>query len=357
MITFYPGPSKVYSQVSTYVAEAQHQGLLSVNHRSPEFMTIYENTVRLVKEKLAVPPEYSVLFASSSTECWEIIGQSLVRNSSFHLFNGAFGEKWHRYLGELVNQATAFPFAAESLPEINDLPDIAPAEVLCVTHNETSNGTALPDAWLQGLRVRFPKVIIAADATSSMAGVHLPWLTADVWYASVQKCFGLPAGLAVLIVSPRAIERIKSLAEKKHYNSLLSIYEHSLNHQTTHTPNILNIYLLMRTLEARPAITQVDQELRYRYQQWMEVVHELSYVKALISNELVRSHSVIALAAQPPIISRIKAEARQQGITLGNGYGKLKDTTVRIANFPAITPQEIDQLVRFLRQFSPSTSS
>lgn len=121
MISFYPGPSKVYPEVTQYVADAYQSGVVSINHRSPEFMDIFRKTTESAKEKLAVPESYTVLFASSATECWEIISQSLVRDSSFHVYNGAFGEKWHRYATQLSTSTNALVFDPEELPETREL--------------------------------------------------------------------------------------------------------------------------------------------------------------------------------------------------------------------------------------------
>ncbi|MEQ9441114.1 MAG: aminotransferase class V-fold PLP-dependent enzyme [Cyclobacteriaceae bacterium] len=355
MISFYPGPSKVYPQIPTYVQEAYTAGVLSINHRSPEFMTIFERTVALVKEKLRVPEAYTVLFASSATECWEIIGQSVIKNQSFHIYNGAFGEKWHRYTDQLVSSTSAFVFDPQTLPDASAISMPPIADVVCLTHNETSNGTALPAQWLHQFRESFAEALIAIDATSSMAGVELPWPAGDVWYASVQKCFGLPAGLSVLVLSPKAIDRVKQLGEKQHYNSLLSIYEQSQRHQTTHTPNVLGTYLLMRTLEQRPHISVVDEEVTRRYHHWVQVLGDLDYLDLLIDHDTVRSKTVIPFAAKPEVINQLRDEVKKAGITLGNGYGAWKSSTLRIANFPAITSEEIDQLITFLQQFSPTS--
>ncbi|MFC0186242.1 hypothetical protein ACFFJX_28975 [Pseudarcicella hirudinis] len=97
MITFYPGPSKVYSQIGDYMQDAFKSGILSVNHRSPECVEMVRNTINLLHKKLDIPADYSVYFISSATEAWEIIAQSLVKENSFHVYNGAFGKKWFEY--------------------------------------------------------------------------------------------------------------------------------------------------------------------------------------------------------------------------------------------------------------------
>jgi phosphoserine aminotransferase len=357
MISFYPGPSKVYEEIPQYVSDAYQAGVLSINHRSPEFMDIFRIAVELVKKKLAVPEPYTVMVATSATECWEIISQSLVRNSSFHVYNGAFGEKWHLYSSLLLANTDALVFDPEELPNLSALEPAKSTELLCVTHNETSNGTALSTKWMREVRSLFPDLLVAVDATSSMAGVELPWESGDIWFASVQKCFGLPAGLAVLILSPAAVDRAKLIGEKKHYNSLFSIIEQGQKLQTTHTPNVLSIYLLMRTFEAREEVKTINQIIQNRYRKWIEVINELSYCSLLINNDLIRSNTVIPIQASPLIIDQLRLEAKQSGITLGNGYGVLRETTLRIANFPAITEDEIQILINFLNNFTPDTLS
>ena len=348
MLTFYPGPSKVYSPVPRYVQEAYDEGVLSINHRSPEFVAISERAIRLVKEKLRVPDDYTVFYTSSATECWEIISQSLVAQTSYHVYNGAFGEKWFRYAQQLQPRAEGYAFDRQQPLEIASLQPPSDTEVFCLTQNETSNGTALSNDTLAEVRAQFSDTLIAVDATSSLAGIDLPIDRADVWYASVQKCFGLPAGMAVLICSPRALVKAQQVGERDHYNSLLFMQEKMQDWQTTYTPNVLSIYLLMRTLEARGSIAAVDRQTRERYDQWVDFLATLNSVHLLIEDPAVRSRTVIPIASDTETINRLRRRAKDAGITLGNGYGDLRPTTLRIANFPAIEDHEIDQLKNFL---------
>lgn len=352
MISFYPGPSKVYPQIPQYVREAYEQGLLSINHRSEEFVSMSARTIALLKQRLKVPEDYMVFFTSSATECWEIISQSLVKKSSFHLYNGAFGEKWFAYASKLHPVAHSKPFHKEETIDLQDLHIPDDAELIGITHNETSNGTAVSMKTLSQIRTKYPDRLIAVDATSSMAGVYLDMSLADVWYASVQKCFGLPAGMAVLICSPSAIQKALAVGESQHYNSLVWMIAQMQSWQTTYTPNVLGIYLLMRTLENTPGIEQTEKIIQTRCSQWIQVIESLPYTSLLIKNPEVRSQTVITLEADPATIHKMRAEAKRAGIILGNGYGQLKPTTLRIANFPAMEDDEIEKLQSFLHAFS-----
>jgi len=345
MITFYPGPSKVYQQVGPYLQEAVESGLISANHRSEAFMQMLQNTISLLKTKLDVPGDYEVYFVSSATECWEIIAQSLISASSTHIYNGAFGEKWIDYTHKITSGTNSHFFNPEEIPDLNKL-HFQENEVICVTHSETSNGTFIPSSFLSALRSR-TESLIAVDATSSMAGVVLPWETADIWYASVQKCFGLPAGLGVMIVSPRAIHRAEEIGENGHYNSLLFIRDNFLKFQTPYTPNTLGIYLIGKVMKQVEHIDIISENIKQRAKNWYAFLAENGY-ELLVNNEAVRSDTVIAVFAEKARIAVLKKAAKQEGITLGNGYGKDKETSFRIANFPAISDEEIAVLEGFL---------
>ena len=336
MITFYPGPSKVYPEVADYAADAVQSGVVSLNHRSAGFMDIVRETIELLHEKLAIPDDYHIALVSSATECWEIVAQSLTAEASLHPYGGAFGQKWAEY-------------AYRIKPPVN----LADADVLCIVQNETSNGTQVTMNALATFRADFSG-LIAVDAVSSMAGVAFDWTLADVWFASVQKCFGLPAGLAVLVYSPAALAKAEAIGERAHYNSLLFIHENFAKFQTPYTPNGLGIYCLMRVLRTVSPIADIDAITKRRAADWYAFVEQQlarSLFRLLIDDPAIRSDTVIAVSGSEADVKAIKLAAQQAGIILGNGYGDWKNTTFRIANFPAISDEEIEELRTFLLSY------
>lgn len=351
MISFYPGPSRVHEEIPKYVKDAYQQGILSINHRSDAFMNISKKAVTLLKKRLRIPEDYTVLYTSSATECWEIIAQSVVTGSSYHLFNGAFGKKWFDYTRRLARGAKSFPFSQEALIEPRQLKGVKEEGVICLTQNETSNGTQLGNAFIHALRSRYPKNLIAIDATSSMAGIQLDFPAADIWFASVQKCFGLPAGLGLMICSPAAVARARDKNEKRHYNSLTFMLAMMEKWQTPFTPNVLDIYLLSRVLEDSKPIEEVHRKIQERYHQWIDFFSEKQSMRHLIANRAAHSFTVIPITAKESLISSIKTDAKKNGFLLGEGYGDLNATTFRIANFPAIKKSEIKSLKKLLSKY------
>ncbi len=340
MISFYPGPSQVRASVEGYLRDAFHSGILSQNHRGRQFQELLSKTETLFYEKLNVPAGYRLFLASSATEIWEILTQSFPDLGAVHVFNGAFGEKWFNYARFVKPACQAVRFGIEELPK-----DFDSAPIVCLTHNETSNGTALSFATLEKIRKQHAESLIFVDAVSSMAGVDLPWAGADVWFASVQKCFGLPAGLAVGLVSERALQMAALQSPNKHYNSLAAIMSNMDKHQTTHTPNVLGIYLLFRTLQDLPSISQIHAQTLQRAEFWRQTLKAKSY-ELLCKNIDAQSDTVFCVKSND--LKNLTEKCSAQGIELGKGYGDLKETTFRIANFPALDTEHLRLLADVL---------
>jgi phosphoserine aminotransferase len=324
--------------------DAMREGILSQNHRSTAFMEMLKECISVFKQKQNIPTDYEVFFTSSATECWEIVGQSLVENFSHHVYNGTFGEKWLDYTSRLGKKTTfsMFPFQENIEKNIS-----SNADVWCFTQNETSNATQLENSFFAKLQT---KALIAVDVTSSLGGIENDWKSGDIWLASVQKCLGLPAGMGIMICSPKAIKQAEAIGDRKHYNSLLFIRDNFNKLQTHYTPNILSIYLLMRVMQQVPDIQTINSYIKERAKDFYEFIDQETNLDLLITNKKVRSETVIAIKGTVDEILILKQKAKKNNIILGNGYGMWKDTTFRIANFPAIEDWEFDKLKTLLLQ-------
>lgn len=351
MLTFAPGPSKVYDSLPTYLQDAYQEGILSANHRSSAFMNLYQETESLMREKLHMPDDYKLLFTSSATENWEIITQSLVEKASFHIYSGSFGKKWIGF-AKHINPATGgIKIEANQAIDVAGLEVSEEFDLIALTQNETANATQVPMSVIGAIKEKYPEKMIAVDTTSSMAGIELDFSLADVWYASVQKCFGLPAGLGMLVLSPKAIEKCASKGESGRYNSLSFMLENAEGYQTHYTPNVLGIYLLSRVLKDLEEIQHIDANLRERMLQLESCIAHTNSLRMLVDNSETRSVTVLAVAGPEELIATVKKEAEKEGMQLGSGYGPLKPTSFRIANFPAITNDEMDKLKSFLSKY------
>jgi phosphoserine aminotransferase len=351
MITFAVGPSKVYEAVAQYLQDAYDQGYLSANHRSSVFMNLYQETESLFREKLGLPTGFKLLFTSSATENWEIISQSLVESASFHVFSGSFGKKWFDYARHIHPQTVAHQLEVNDVLDVGQLAIPSFCDLIAITQNETSNATAVDQNILFELRKKYPEKLIAVDTTSSMAGINLDFSLGDIWYASVQKCFGLPAGLGILLVNSKAMQKVEQKGESGRYNSLSFMLENAKSFQTHYTPNVLGIYLLNRVLKDIPEIHHVHQKTLERIDLLEGTIARSKHLRMLVENEKTRSKTVLGVFGTEQLILEVKKSAEKEGIKLGEGYGPLKTTSFRIANFPAISDEEFNKLIHFLIKF------
>jgi phosphoserine aminotransferase len=127
--------------------------------------------------------------------------------------------------------------------------------------------------------------------------------------------------------------------------------ENASNFQTHYTPNVLAIYLLFRVLKDMPEIQHTDLRLRERMRILEHAIASSSKMSLLIQNEATRSTTVLGVQAKEEFIKNLKADAEKVGLKLGEGYGPLKSTSFRIANFPAIHDSEFQQLIDFLKSY------
>lgn len=351
MITFAAGPSKVYESMPDYLQDAYREGILSANHRSAAFMSLYQEVCRLFQEKLHVPESYQLLFTSSATENWEIITQSIVERASFHIYSGSFGKKWINFAQHILPESEGLKLAPDETLDVPALEIAEKFDLIALTQNETSNATQVRRKYLEKIREKYPEKLLAIDSTSSMGGLALDFSLGDIWYASIQKCFGLPAGLGLLILSPRAIAKAEQKGESGRYNSLSFMLENARGFQTHYTPNVLGIYLLKRVLEDMPEIQHVDARLRGRMANLEQCIVDTQRLRLLVFNEETRSTTVLGVSGPEELITEVKAAAAREGMQVGSGYGPLKPTSFRIANFPAISDQELTTLMDFLKRY------
>ena len=349
MLSFYPGPSKVHPEVLGFIQEAFSNGVVSINHRSERFEVLLKDTLQILHEQWNIPQDYTLYFISSATEAWEIVAQSLIKEKSLHLHNGAFGKKWAHYAHQIIPNAESFEFGLnDDLKSVASKLSTKDFDTLCLVQSETSNGTGQKIC-----RSYFnlnEDAIIAVDATSTMGGINLPWLEADVWFASVQKCLGIPAGLGVLICSPKALERATQLNKKVHYNDVLLMEENRKLFQTHYTPNVLSIYVLNKLALLLPNLTEIDQQTNEKTKLLTEFFSQKNTfnLSFLVENPSVRLPTVFALQGEAIQIKRLQDLCLKNNIELGKGYGNWKDNTIRIANFPSHTLEDFHQLFNLI---------
>jgi phosphoserine aminotransferase len=296
----------------------------------------------------------------SATEAMERIIQNLVRESSHHFVAGSFAQRFAEVatgLGKRPSITRAEPGTSFDLDEL-DIPDTA--ELIAVTQNETSAGTSIDPTAIERLRDRYPDRLIAVDIVSSAPYVTLDIAKTDCTFLSVQKGFGLPSGLGVLIASPRTLARSQELLASDYaigsYHSFPEMAKFELKNQTSETPNILGIYLLGAVSRDFLAYgpSKLRQELAHQSRALYEFIDLHPAFEPLVTKAGHRSHTVL-VAAPAGGPAGLMDSLSGHDIKLGSGYGSTKATHIRIANFPAHVGHA-DRLISLLKNHSATTN-
>lgn len=352
-----PGPSHPHPRLRTFLDEAWMQDVVAISHRGKAFADFYSRTESALRMLMSIPEDHAVVFVGSATEAMERTLQGVVQDRSHHFIQGEFGEKWFKIAEQLGKQPTATRAnAGRPYPSL-DVPH--DAELVCITHNETSTGAMVPDRVLQQLVTLPHRPLVGLDVVSSAPLADIPWAQLDLVFFSVQKAFGLPAGLGVLVISPRAVARAQELALKGaqigSYHSLVQLVASAGKHQTPTTPNVLGIYLLGRVAEdmASQGIASIREENRKRAAVLYEIIHANEHFTPFVPDAEWRSPTVIVAEVNQGN-TRLLRQLEAQQVILGKGYKDFADAHVRIANFPAMDSPTFDTLTRHLSQYKPA---
>ncbi|MBV1914009.1 MAG: phosphoserine transaminase [Pseudomonadales bacterium] len=159
-------------------------------------------------ELLGLPDGYRVgVVPASDTGAVEMALWSLLGPKPVDIFAWeSFGEGW---VGDITNQlkldnVTAYRADYGQLP---DMSQANPDHDTVFTWNGTTSGVKLVDGdWISDQRTG----LAICDATSAVFAMEMPWEKLDVVTFSWQKVLGGEGAHGMLILSPRAVERLES---------------------------------------------------------------------------------------------------------------------------------------------------
>ena len=351
---FTPGPSQLYFTVEDHVKTAFKEGIPSISHRSKTFEAIYRDTVDGLRALLGLPNDYQIYFTSSATEVWERIIQNMVIESSYHFVNGSFSKRFFEISQQLGKQAAKAEVAVGKGFDISTEVPGTP-EVIAVTQNETSTGVSTPLELLYKLREKHPQALIAVDAVSSLPYPDFDYTKLDSVFFSVQKAFGLPAGLGVWMVNEKCIAKSEQVLSRGisigSYHTIPSLQSFAVKNQTPETPNVLSIYLLSKVVGdmVRKGIGTIRKETEYKSALLYNELKQNSFAKAFVQEPALQSRTVI-VADCGDHTEKVNKHLISKGLQPGDGYGALKKSQLRFANFPTHSKEHYELLVDSLAE-------
>ncbi len=178
------------------------------SHRSTEGKARLKAAIEKTKEILGLPPGYEVaIVAGSDTGAFEMAMWNLLGPRGADVFAWEiFGRIWLKDALEHLKLADLRTFEADW----GKLPDLSKADFsrdVIFTWNGTTSGVRVPDAeWIPANR----QGLTFCDATSAIFAQDIDLSKIDVLSFSWQKALGGEAAHGMLILSPRAFERLET---------------------------------------------------------------------------------------------------------------------------------------------------
>ena len=184
------------------------QALVGRSHRSKPGVARLKAAIDETRAILGVPADYRIgIVAGSDTGAvemalWSLLGPRGVDVLAWE----SFGAEWVTDVVDILQLDNVRQLLAD-YGELPDLSQVNFAHDVVFVWNGTTSGVKLPHGdWIANDR----DGLTICDATSAAFAMPLPWPKLDVVTFSWQKVLGGEGGHGVIILSPRAAERLQT---------------------------------------------------------------------------------------------------------------------------------------------------
>lgn len=303
--------------------------LLGRSHRSKAGRAKLKRAIDLTREVLQVPADYRIgIMPASDTGAiemamWSLLGARPVTMLTWE----SFGEGWVTdVLKQLkLKDATVMRADYGALP---DLSKVDPATDVVFTWNGTTSGVRVANGdWIAADRAG----LTLCDATSAAFAQPLDWPKLDAVTFSWQKALGGEAAHGMLVLSPRAVNRLESYAPPWPLPKLFrmtkggKLNEGIFEGETINTPSMLCVEDWLDALAwaksvggLKALIGRADANTKV-IADWVAVT---PWIDFLAKNPALRSNTSVCLQFTDPTVASLPLDA--QGAFAKNVAGLLE---------------------------------
>lgn len=244
VFNFSPGPATLPEPVLRQAAaemldwHGTGMGVMEMSHRGPEFISIYEESIALLTELLAVPANYKILYmqggalAENALVPMNLLGP---KAKADYIVTGSWSKKSYKEAQRYgtINLAASSEQDGKfrSIPPLGQWKLSADAGYVHVCTNETIDGVEFffdPDTG---------SVPVVADASSHLLSRPMNVARYGAIYGGAQKNIG-PAGLTIVIVRDDLLGRAHALTPSAFDFKVLAESDSMYN-----TPPTYSIYI------------------------------------------------------------------------------------------------------------------
>ncbi|CQH56970.1 pyridoxal phosphate-dependent aminotransferase [Halobacterium hubeiense] len=344
---YIPGPTEVRDDVLEAMCEPMF------GHRMDRMTDLYTTIVEDTKTFLDTDNDVVILTASG-TEFWEASTLNLVDENILVPTCGSFSERHANVAERLGKDVDRLEYDWGEAVKPGDIRDALESsdkhyDVVATVMNESSTGVRNPIEEIGDVVADYPDTYFVVDAVSALGGdyVDIDEHGIDVIFASTQKAFAMPPGLAVCVVSDDAYDRELEKDEASWYGGFqrsLDYYDRKgQTHSTPAIPVMLAYRKQMKHMldEGHRARDQRHREMAEYTREWayehFDVFPEEGYESQTVS--CIENTQNLDVAA---VIEEVSAE---YDMVFSNGYGStLGGETFRIGHMGEHTVESIEAL-------------
>ena len=296
---------------------ALSDALLGRSHRSSVGKAKLKTSIDLTRKMLGVPEDYRIgIVPASDTGAlemamWTMLGARGVEMLAWE----SFGSGW---VTDAVKQLK-LEDCRVTVADYGTLPDLSAVDFdrdVVFTWNGTTSGVRVPNAdWIPADRAG----LTICDATSAVFAQRIDWPKLDVITYSWQKVMGGEAAHGMLILSPRAVERLESYAPPWPLPKIFrltkggKLNEGIFRGETINTPSMLCVEDYLDALKWAEGIGGLE-ALLARADANFEVidtwVRETPWVDFLAEVPETRSNTSVCLKIVDPRVTALETDAQ-----------------------------------------------
>jgi phosphoserine aminotransferase len=341
-------PLEVIEEAREQLADWRGSGMsvLEVSHRGKAFTSVAQEAEIRLRELLAVPREYKVLFLQGgATGQFAAIPLNLTRTESTvdYLNTGAWSKK---AIAEAQRFAHVHVAADEAASRYTTVPAAASVHVsaqaayLHYTANETIGGVEFPYIPDSGT------VPLIADMSSSILSRPVPVERFGLIYAGAQKNIG-PAGLAVVIVRDDLIGRARPETP-----SIFDYLAMADDNSMLNTPPTFAWYmagLVFKWLQAQGGLPVMADRNEAKAQLLYATIDRSGFYRNPVAHACRSLMNVPFTLRDPKLDESFLAQARAAGLVNLEGHRSVGG--MRASLYNAMPLEGVQALVAFMQEF------
>ncbi len=191
-------------------------GAPTTGHLAANFIEAFGQALERMRQVFLCPDGQPIVLAGTGTLAMDLAGVNLVEPGDKVLVinTGYFGDRYGALLeryGAQVTHLRVLPGDRPGLDVVEKALQNGSFKLMTITHVDTSTGVITDVKGLAALARRY-NVLSVVDGVCSVAGEELrmsEW-GVDVAFTASQKAVGVPPGLALLMVGPRALQAFQA---------------------------------------------------------------------------------------------------------------------------------------------------